>query len=353
MMRILVINNGFRIGGIEMASCSFANYCAEKGHEVAVMALYGQEKHDIAVHPKIVIYEPGFLNGKGVLGKVLYHLRLISFIKKCTRDFKPDVVVAHGEWTNGVVMAALNGMGIPVYLQDHMNPKAKLDFIHQRLNSKYYPKANGVIALTEYAKDIMKEKYGLKNIIALPNPIRDLDVEKGKEENCILTVGRLSKEKGHRYLIEAFKMLDTTGWRLDIVGDGPEKDALEELAGKESNIVFHGFQTNITPFLAKAKIFVLPSLTENFPLALIEAMSVGKACVSTNCLAGNDVIAVDGVNGLVVNKGDTKSMSKAIGNLIKDDQLRDKLALEAAKIKEDLSKDRVYSKYIDFITPKQ
>lgn len=349
-MRILVINNGFRIGGIEMASCSFANYCAEKGHEVAIMALYSHKEHDIFINSLIKIYEPAFFNGKGFLGKIIYHLRLIMYIRKNTQDFNPDVVVAHGEWTNGVVMLALNGKGIPVYLQDHMNPKAKLDYIHQRLNSKYYPKANGVVALTEYAKEIIKDKYGLTNIIALPNPIRDLDVEKGKEENSILTVGRLSKEKGHCYLIEAFKMLDTTGWRLDIVGDGPERKDLEELAGKESNIVFHGFQTNINPYLAKAKIFVLPSLTENFPLALIEAMSVGKACVSTNCLAGKDVIAVDGINGLVVDKSDTASLAQAINKLIKDEQLREKLASEASKIKEELSKERVFGKYIEFIS---
>lgn len=350
-MRILVINNGFAIGGIEMSSCSFANYCAEHGHRVAIMSMYGQGKHDIAIHPSIRIYEPAFTNGKGLLGKVIYHIRLISFIRNNTKDFNPDVVVAHGEWTNGVVMLALNGRGIPVYLQDHMNPKAKLDFIHQRLNSRYYPKAKGVVALTEYARELMKEKYGLSNIIAIPNPIRDLDVEKGKEENSILTVGRLSKEKGHRYLIEAFKRCEHSGWRLDIVGDGPEKEALESLANGDNDIVFHGFQTNINPYLAKAKIFVLPSLTENFPLALIEAMSVGKACISTDCLAGNEVIAVDDVNGLVVKKGDTNAMATAIEKLLKDEALRSRLSMEASRIKDELSKEKVYRKYLDFINP--
>lgn len=347
--RLLIINNGFAIGGIEMSSCSFANYCAEQGYTVAIMSMYGGGKHDIDIHPSIKLYEPAFSNGKGLLGKILYHIRLVSYIRKYTKDFKPDVVVAHGEWTNGVVMLALNGRGIPVYLQDHMNPKAKLDFIHQKLNSRYYPKATGVVALTEYAREVMKEKYGLSNIIAIPNPIRDLDVEKGKEENSILTVGRLSKEKGHRYLIEAFKMCEHTGWRLDIVGDGPEKESLETLANGDKDIVFHGFQTNINPYLAKAKIFVLPSLTENFPLALIEAMSVGKACVSTNCLAGKEVIAVDGVNGLVINKGDSCAMAQAIDKLLKDEALRNRLSAEASKIKNELSKEKVYSKYLDFI----
>lgn len=351
-MRILVINNGFALGGIEMSSCSFANYCAEKQHKVAIMAMYGQRHHDIDIHPSIKIYEPSFCNGKGFLGKILYHIQLISFIRKNTKDFNPDVVIAHGEWTNGVVMAALNGYGIPIFLQDHMNPKLNLDFFHQRLNSKYYPKADGVVALTEYAKGIMKEKYGLKNIIALPNPIRDLKVEKGKEENSILSVGRLSKEKGHKYLIEAFKMCENSGWRLDIVGDGPEKEVLGELAKGDKNIVFHGFQTNINPYLAKAKIFVLPSLTENFPLALIEAMSVGKACISTNCLAGKDVIAVDGVNGLVVDKGDSGALAQAMNRLIKDEALIAKLSSEAIKIKDELSKEKIYSQYLDFISPK-
>ncbi len=351
-MRILVINNGFRIGGIEMASCSFANYCAGIGHSIAIMALYGQEEHLIEINPQIKIYEPFFVNGKSFVGKVIYHIRLILFIRKKTKEFNPNVVVAHGEWTNGVVMAALKGMEVPVYLQDHMNPNVKLDYIHQTLNSRYYPKASGVVALTEYARKVMKEKYGLTNIVAIPNPIRDLDIEKGKEENSILTVGRLSKEKGHRYLIEAFKMCRAAGWRLDIVGDGPEREALEELANGERNIIFHGFQTDINSYLSKAKIFVLPSLSENFPLALIEAMSVGKACVSTDCLAGDNIIAVNGVNGLVVKKGDTKSLSLAIEKLMKNETLRERLSKEALKIKEELSKEKVYSWYIDFITSK-
>lgn len=349
MARVLIVNNGFNIGGIQMSSCSFANYCAEHGYDVSIMALYNHKEHDIDIHPSIKIYEPAYFNGKGLLSKIFYHIRLLSYIKKYTKEYNPDVVVAHGEWTNGVVMLALNGMGIPVYLQDHMNPKAKLDFIHQRLNSRYYPKATGVVALTEYAREVMKEKYGLSNIIAIPNPIRDLDVEKGKEENSILTVGRLSKEKGHRFLLEAFKMCEHTGWRLDIVGDGPEKEALEALANGDKDIVFHGFQTNINPYLAKAKIFVLPSLTENFPLALIEAMSVGKACVSTNCLAGEEVIAIDGVNGLVINKGDPEAMAQAIEKLLKDETLRSSLSLEASKIKDELSKEKVYCKYLSFI----
>lgn len=352
-MRILVINNGFAIGGIEMSSCSFANYCAGVGHIVSIMSMYGERKHDIIIHPSIKVYEPAFSSGKGFLGKVTYHIRLILYIRKNTKDFNPDVVVAHGEWTNGLVMAALSGMGIPIYLQDHMNPKAKLDFIHRKLNNWYYPKATGVVALTEYAREVMKEKYGLTNIIAIPNPIRDLDVEKGKEENSILTVGRLSKEKGHRFLIEAFKMCEHKGWRLDIVGDGPEKESLESLTIGDKDIVFHGFQTNINPYLAKARIFVLPSLTENFPLALIEAMSVGKACVSTNCLAGNDVIAVDGVNGIVVEKGNAKAMAQAMDKLMEDEQLRTRLSIEASKIKEELSKEKVYSKYLNFISPKK
>ena len=79
-----------------MASCSFANYCAKKGHDVAIMALFGQEKHRIEMNPLVKIYEPTFSNGKGILGKIIYHIRLMSFIRRNTGDFKPDAVVAHG-----------------------------------------------------------------------------------------------------------------------------------------------------------------------------------------------------------------------------------------------------------------
>ncbi len=344
-MKILVINNGFKIGGIELASCSFANYCFEVGFDVAILALY-QSSHEVFVNKSIKIFEPSY----NTENRYLNILRVIPYIRNTVKSIKPDVIVAHNEWTNGVVFAALYGMDIPIFLQDHMNPNANLPYIHLKLNKWAYPRATGVIALTDYAKQVMKAKYKLKNIISLPNPIRELQVKSGIEENRILSVGRTSREKGQKYLIEAFLKCNAPGWKLDIVGGGSEFDNLKAMSKGNSNIIFYGWQKDITPYLAKAKIFVLPSLTENYPLALIEAMSVGKACISTNCLAGDDVIIHNGINGLIVDKGNSEALAEAMIKMMQDEQLRKRLGTKAIEIKDELSKFRIYTQYIKFIS---
>jgi GalNAc-alpha-(1->4)-GalNAc-alpha-(1->3)-diNAcBac-PP-undecaprenol alpha-1,4-N-acetyl-D-galactosaminyltransferase len=347
--KILVINNGLAFGGIELASVTFANYCSINGYEVTVLALFKSD-HCITLNPNILFLEPDF--DRKNLNKYVYALRLIKFIRKNIIALKPDVIISHGEWENGYVTLVTRGLKIPLYLQNHMNPNAKFKFFHEKMNKLFYKKAEGVIALTDYAASIIKNRYKVENIIALPNPIREFETENIKEEDRIVTIGRLSREKGHKYLIEAFKLLKKHGWYLDIVGDGPERESLEMLSDDlncTENIFFHGQQSNISFYLQRAKIFVLPSLSEAFPLALIEAMSISKACVSTDCLAGNEVIVKNNYNGLVVKPGDIFQLSMAMQKLIENEDLRKSLAANAQKIKEELSMKVIYKKYLSFI----
>lgn len=346
--KIAIINNGFDLGGIEMASVASANYFCEKGYQVYLISVY-QSKHAVYINPNISVYEPQKKVGPS-LKAILYSF---FFIRKVIKDINPDVVVAHSEWTNGFVYMALLGLNIRIFFQDHMNPDIINSFspIRFNLNKYAYKRANGIIALSEYSKEKIAYFYGAKNICVIENPIRELNVTQGKEENRILCVGRLSKEKGHVYLIDAFKKCNKKDWYLDIVGDGPEMDNLKRIAIGNSNIVFHGFQSDINPFLSKSKIFVLPSLSECYPLALIEAMSVGKCCISTDCLSGKNTIAINGQNALVVPPGDSNALSKALIKVINDSSLREKLAINAIRIKSELTPQKIYEKYLDFILP--
>ena len=247
MKKIVIITHGFCLGGIEMASIASANYFVNNGYDVSVVAIYNSE-HQIEVDARIHIYEP---SKHGVINTAIY-------IRKTIKSIKPDVVVAHGEWTNGFVYLSLYGIRIPIFLQDHMNPDIipRISTIRRVLNSFAYKRANGIIALSNYSKEGISKNYGAKNICVIENPIRELHLTAGLEENRIVCIGRMTKEKGHINLIKAFNMCKSRGWILDIVGDGCMMNDAKAAAGANKSIIFHGFQKDINSYLSRAKIYL-------------------------------------------------------------------------------------------------
>ena len=111
------------------------------------------------------------------------------------------------------------------------------------------------------------------------------------EKNVVVAGGRLVREKGFGHLIRAFRwILDKHGdGRLVIIGDGPNRIILERLAlkmGVGDRVFFPGFQRRVAPWIASARVFVLPSLVEGFPNMLLEAMSLGCPVIAADCPSG-------------------------------------------------------------------
>jgi len=350
--KILIINNGLSGGGIERASVSLANYWAEKEIIVTVLALY-QSEHFYTLHPKIRLIEPGFSRKK--LSQAAYVIKMILFARKHIKQIQPDTILAFSEWTNPYMVVARMGLPYPLFLSDRMNPLARLPYLSELLRRKLYKKATGIIAQSTFAKNILFEKTKAKNIKVIHNPVNIINKVECTQKKQIVTVGRLSPEKGHRFLVEAFAGLKTNGWELSIVGDGKEMENLKELAKElnvEKRVVFHGHLKDFSFQLSEAQIFVLPSLKEGFPNALLEAMSVPLACITTDFFQGNNEIIENGVNGLIVKPQDAKEMTQALELLINDEPLQNKLKKNAFKVREDYNFDKIANQYLNFILHK-
>lgn len=135
----------------------------------------------------------------------------------------------------------------------------------------------------------------LEDDIAAPVPPQDKPV--------ILAAGRLVPEKGFGELIDAFAMMRDRNATLVIVGDGPERAALEQRAaakGVADRVTFPGYVPNIRPWLDAARIFVLASHFEGYPAVLIEALAAGRPVVATRCTPA--------VGDLLVNPGFGRSV---------------------------------------------
>jgi glycosyltransferase involved in cell wall biosynthesis len=162
----------------------------------------------------------------------------------------------------------------------------------------------------------------------------------------ILAVGRLHPIKGFIHLIRAFGQLRDMDedWVLVILGEGPERAALESRVralGLERRVFLPGLAGNMMDWYRRASLFVLSSLYEAFPGALLEAMAAGLPVVSFDCDAGPREMIRHGVDGVLVPVGDETALAKAMGALMSDERLGAEMAGHAMAVRERFSKQRV------------
>lgn len=147
-------------------------------------------------------------------------------------------------------------------------------------------------------------------------------------------VGTLKEQKGHRYLVDAVAPLIAQTPRLHIliVGDGELRSSLEAqvcAAGIEGNVHFLGNRNDVPAILAASDVFVLPSLWEGLPMALIEAMASGLPVIAT-LVSGSQQVVEQGQSGLLVPPGEVAPLRQAIEDLLVDPE-RAKLLGKAAQ----------------------
>jgi glycosyltransferase involved in cell wall biosynthesis len=208
-----------------------------------------------------------------------------------------------------------------------------------------------IIAVSEEIKsDLVRSGIAESSIVVIQNAVQNSYhvgfyenerlrrrqlLQIGKDEFVIGYVGRLSEEKGVRYLIEAGLILKGKGipFRIIVVGDGPERKVLEDLAkGKDlgERIIFVGFQGDAENWMTAMDVFVLPSLTEGTPMALLEAMACGIPVVASS-VGGVPRVVVSGNNGILVAPRKSEEIADAVKGLYETEGLRETLAEEAKR----------------------
>jgi glycosyltransferase involved in cell wall biosynthesis len=156
-------------------------------------------------------------------------------------------------------------------------------------------------------------------------------VKKGKHF-VITSIARLAPRKGHDILLKAIARIQHELKQVEIwiVGEGVMRESLEKEVEKLGirNVIFFGRRTDIAELLASSTIYVLPTLNDNFPIAIIEAMFAGKAIITTNC-GGIVEMIHPGETGLLCEPGNVEQLVQALQILLTDESLRTKLGKQA------------------------
>lgn len=175
------------------------------------------------------------------------------------------------------------------------------------------------VVVSDNLRKFYENKIGKTKCIYIPNVIDNLPDKRSKLTNKnIITIGRLSPEKGQKDLIDVFKIVnkELPKTKLFIVGDGPLKQELENYTKElklTDKIIFTGFLGNKEKekYILDSSIFILPSYTESFGLVLIEAMSYGLPCIAFDSSDGARELLKDDV-GILVKDRNKEKMAKEI-----------------------------------------
>ena len=260
--------------------------------------------------------------------------------KKLVRELNPDIVHAHWLIPGGYVTKKAFGKEPPLFISMHGTDVFLINKmrIAQRLAKKAIHSAHNLHFVSEELRSIIERRYGdtgdrnfvLPMVFGLERFSRP--DSKPRETKRILFVGRLMEVKGVDILIKAFskflKIDSLSDYALDIVGDGPELDSLQQLSRQEQveeKITFHGSKqkSEIAGFYRNADLFVLPSRTtalgekEGLGLVVLEAMMSGVPVIGTNCGGIKETIE-HGKTGIIVPENDVNALHLAMVDLIQD-----------------------------------
>lgn len=355
-MKIIVLVQSFPpkwLAGTELATFNIAKHLAARGHEVHVLTSFDKGLPKESKDQGFWVHRSPFPNIR-VLGIVIFWLQLLVTIKK----INPDITHVQGI-----------GMGIPAFLSKTF---WRIPYIVWGQGSDVYlpwrfkkpiskivlSTAGAVIALTINMQQEML-KTCKRQIMIIPNGI-DLDKFNGlnrenarsemriPNDDIIVTfVGTLRPVKGVKYLIQAMDLIHkkNADIKLMLVGDGPDRQELERMTEElelKDVVVFVGKVPNekIPMYMTASDIFILPSLSEGFPIVNLEAMASGLPVIVTK-VGGLPEIVNEGENGFLVEPKNPEQLADKILMLMEDNNLRYKISENNKKKAKDFSWENV------------
>ena len=266
----------------------------------------------------------------------------IAELRKSGDPFAPIIIHAHGPRAGSFCKMALRPGEKFIYSEhiwsDDYHLKNPLNSILQKSGLRgIYHRSDSLIAVSKSVKTFI-EKFGVdKNkITIIPNAVEisDDNAEKNHSDKLMVgTIGNLYKQKGQQYLIQAFARVAASlpKARLEIIGDGPEKQKLLDLIKEldlESRVQLLGKIDKPKRYLDKWDLFVLPSLSETFGLVILEAFASRVPVVATK-VGGIPELIIDDKTGYLVPPADSEKLAKAISYLLAEKKKRESLASEA------------------------
>jgi len=351
-LKILFVIDGLQFGGGERVFAQLINGLSIEKYELF-----------LACKPNKVLYQA--IRNKSVKTIPLDFSKQFNphLIFKLTRLInKNNIDIVHGQGTRAEfyarVATRLTGkakyvatIAMPVEGFDVSPFKKRIYRFFDRLSEKYVDR---FIVVSDVLKNKLVQDRGIpsEKVVRIYNGIevneyspQNLNKYRDKirkefnlnnSDVLIGAIGRLVWQKGFEYLIQAIPQLQRRfpDVKVLIVGEGPLRKQLEALSrelGVQDQIILTGFRNDIKEILCTIDILLIPSLLEGFPMIILEAMAMARPIIATE-IDGITEQILDNKTGFLIPPQDSNSISKTLINLILDDELCNKIGLNAREI---------------------
>lgn len=356
--KILFFFNNLGIGGAQKILLFLANKCAEQGFNVILIVLSNIE-NTMPMHKNIIIHYIGFETrdqiNKGFIKRKSEQLFLVIKIRKLIKRINPELICSFMPSIIKYITYATKGMTIPLVGSERDNPYL-LPEGQLKKDDKVYEGCEVVVFQTERAKQLFSEKVQNKSFV-IPNPciprVKHIDPYKGDKDRIFVAAGRLEKTKQFDILIYAFKKVleRHSGYKLHIYGDGTQKRNLENIIKKnnlDGIVILKGKVDDVFSVEYNCTGFILSSMSEGIPNVLIEAMSIGIPCISTDCEPGGPRLLFDnGRRGRLVPVGDIEKLSKEICYYIENPEIAERFGMLGLEVIREFEPDYIASRWIE------
>lgn len=366
--KVLFLISNLQIGGGAQRIASFLSNKLTEKYDVSFITFYDSKSH--------YCYNGNYISLKENPNSIDFFLRPFR-VYKLIKSVCPDIIISFMDYVNffAIVLKLVFRIKIPLIITIHNNPKLVYLDRNRYFNfliKKLYPLSvvDVIISICKEVQDVLEFNYKIKKD-KLKMIYNGIDLEKIKlmandkvddyEEIFnnpqiikFITIGRLSYEKGHEYLINAYSKVITEipNSKLFIIGEGPLRAQLEKLIKVKrlnNQVILLGLKENPYKYISKSNIFVLSSLNEGLPTVILEALACGLPIISTDCKTGPREILDKGKYGILTKVKDTRDLAQNMILLAKNPSLIHKysiLSLERAKF---FDLNKIVNDWIDLI----
>ncbi len=354
-LRIGLLIHSLLPGGAERVCSVLASHWAQQGHHVTLMTFTPPSMDAYLLAPEVHrVVIGGWQNSPNRWHSFRKNISRVWRVRQQMVTLRMDVALSFMSVSNSCLAVAGLGTGVACIGSERTYPPAMaLTRIGELTRWALYGWLDAVVAQTEDAAQWLRQHTRARRVAAVANPVSLplpnqapwLDPKDWRQAGAplLLAVGRLSEEKRFDALIKAFaearraahhaSPADTPArWQLALVGEGPEREALQGLVnelGLQDHVLLPGRAGNVADWYAAADAFALTSRFEGYPNALLEALASGVAAVACDCLTGPRELIQDGVNGLLVPPNSHAALTDALCRIMSDDNMRRRMSSQA------------------------
>lgn len=347
-MRLMLICHGAGNGGAERMIVTLAQQFYDRGNDILLFTTrppYNDYEINKGIHRSWSSY----------LGKssIKRNVKCIKDIRNNIRQFKPDCIISFSTVPNILTLVSNFGFNKKIIISERTDPaRHPSSSFYRILRRILYPIADKIVFQTPDAMNYFPANIRNKGTIIF-NPIRnDLpNVWEGEREHKIVGIGSLSEQKNWFMALQACESFfeDHPDYRLDIYGEGPEKEKLLTYINTRDSLKHRvnlkGFSQSAITDLNSAMMYISSSDYEGISNSMLEALATGVPSICTDCPVGGARIFINEENGFLVPVKDSVAMYKCMKKIADNKDLRTKMSINAIKIREQLQLDKIMDQW--------